>query len=204
MFTSSQDTASSPPAPRVMGAWGITMLSTITAAPPAGESTVYDVPALLLRLLAPEVQRPDPLARTSRQARRARNARLAERRLDEGRRGEALALVFGKLPPSPDQRAELEAQAAAARTRADRRARAEQVRQLEAENADLFAYLNVAPPGVRRMVRLLAWAMLGALERRHRAPGELIVEHRRAVVEVLRAPSVGACRFPLVRVGGAA
>lgn len=183
------------------------MLLKITAAPPApaaGESTVYDVPALLLRLLAPEVQPPDPLARTSRQARRARNARLAERRFDEGKQGRALATVFRKLGPTPDQRAEREAQAAAAARRAGRRARAEEVQAIEAENEELRAYLDSAPPGVRRMVRLLAWAMLGALERRSRAPGELIVEHRRAVVEVLRAPSVGACRFPLVRIGGAA
>ncbi|MBX3466182.1 MAG: hypothetical protein KF878_04700 [Planctomycetes bacterium] len=108
----------------------------------------------------------------------------------------------------------VEAEAARARLRAEEEARAEarrayqervralraEVEALEDEHRDLVSWIYTGAAGSRRrMVKLLAWASLGLLEQRHDATESLRLEHRRAVVEALVAPTVGAARFPLVK-----
>ncbi|MCW8138230.1 MAG: hypothetical protein KIT58_04925, partial [Planctomycetota bacterium] len=130
---------------------------------------------------------------------------LDPRRLERRRRERRVELAVRRGANRWDverrARAEAAAVSEANRLRREaRNARRVEVEEIEAEVAPLLAWLNRdAPRPLRQVVRALAWARMGAWRDRSGASGALMVEHRAAVVEVLRAPEVGALRFPPVR-----
>lgn len=178
-------------------------LAAVEAAP-----SVYDLAIGSLRLLVVTARPDDPdeLRARRREAQRVVDPldprrlvrRRRARRIEAAmRRGEDRWRVEARL------RAELTARAEAGRARNEaRRAREAEVEALEAEHRAVLDWLAGAPRAIRRQVHALAWASMGraAWERRHGPDRDLLLEHRRAVVEVLRAPSVGASLFPLARV----
>lgn len=157
----------------------------------------------LIRLDPPELD-PDELRALRRKRRRSDvdpldPARLRSRRLARvveaaARRGEDLeALRRRRLE-------EEEARAAAGRARrAATRARAEAFARVDAENQDVLAYYD-ALPGERRVpIARLAWVLATGGWRVESPTGDQLLEHRRAVVRVLRAQP-GLAIYPLVRV----
>lgn len=180
-------------------------LAAVEAAP-----SVYDLAIGSLRALV-VTGRPDDLDELRRQRHEAQRAadpldprhverRRRARRIEVAlRRGECLWATEARL------RAEAQARVEAGRARnEERRRRLAEVEAVEAPHREVLVWLAGAPRWIRKQVHTLAWGVLGieAWKRRRGADSALLLEHRRAVVEVLRAESVGLCRFPLARVGG--